>query len=214
MMASAALKGQKKALRKSITAILNTLTSSMIEEQSRAITEKVLSISAIRDCNSVSCYLSMESGEANTSAIVDALFRSDKTLYVPKIRSREGIMDFLQSCSADDLASFPPGTWGIREPGDLWEGKNRPSVLGCTANSLDVILLPGVAFDRSLSRLGHGKGYYDRFISSYVASGRNKPLLVGLCLREQLQATAVPIDESDWKLDLLVTPDEIIGSVQ
>ena len=89
----------------------------------------------------------------------------------------------------------------------------------------------GVAFDRSLSRLGHGKGYYDRFISSYIASGRNKPLLstfkfflisplrvliyygeiVGLGLREQLQTTAVPIDESDWKLDMLVTPDEVIG---
>ena len=133
-------------------------------------------------------------------------------------------------------------------------------VLGCTGESLDVILLPGififclsfnvdvtsflllpiffssgVAFDRSLSRLGHGKGYYDRFISSYIASGRNKPLLgmfnwsyitvirfvnilifwkiVGLSLREQLQSTAVPINETDWKLDILVTPDEVIGGL-
>ena len=160
-----------------------------------------------------------------------------KTLYVPKIRSKNGGMDFLRCYSTNDLASFPAGTWGIREPGDLWEGQNRstseslstipprpPSpreqkkkknslsedfappriVLSCTAESLDVILLPGkfyfilfycvfvlrmltsfcyltpssgVAFDRSLSRLGHGKGYYDRFISSYIASGRNKPLL-------------------------------------
>jgi len=40
-----------------------------------------------------------------------------------------------------------------------------------------MIILPGVAFDHTLSRLGHGKGYYDRFITSYVASGRTKPLL-------------------------------------
>jgi len=68
---------------------------------------------------------------------------------------------------------------------------------GC--ETLDMILLPGllfiglefsifqsasrstffagVAFDHSLSRLGHGKGYYDRFITSYVASGRSRPLL-------------------------------------
>jgi len=211
-----ALKGQKKALRKAVAATLNALTPSTVEEQSRAIMERVLSLSAIRECNSISCYVSMESGEANTSAIVDALLRSSKTLYVPKIRSNDGGMDFLRCYSADDLASFPAGTWGIREPGDLWEGQNRSSILSCTTESLDVILLPGVAFDRSLSRLGHGKGYYDRFISSYIASGRNKPLLVGLSLREQLQptGTAVPIDESDWKLDMLVTPDEVIGDVQ
>ena len=37
--------------------------------------------------------------------------------------------------------------------------------------------------------------------------------IVGLSLREQLQSTAVPIDESDWKLDMLVTPDEVIGGL-
>lgn len=36
-------------------------------------------------------------------------------------------MDFSRCYSADDLASFPAGTWGIREPGDLWEGQNRSS---------------------------------------------------------------------------------------
>jgi len=208
-----ALKGQKRALRKAVAATLNALTSSTVEEQSRAISERVLSLPAFRECNSISCYLSMESGEVKTSALVDAIFQSSKKLYVPKIRSKDGGMDFLRCYSPDDLASFPAGTWGIREPGDLWEGQNRSSILGCTGESLDVILLPGVAFDRSLSRLGHGKGYYDRFISSYIASGRKKPLLVGLGLREQLQPTAVPIDKSDWKLDILVTPDEVIGDV-
>jgi hypothetical protein len=53
--------------------------------------------------------------------------KKGKTLYVPKIRSKNGGMDFLRCYSEDDLASFPAGTWGIREPGDLWEGKNRSS---------------------------------------------------------------------------------------
>ena len=48
---------------------------------------------------------------------------------------------------------------------------------GCIFLFLLFFSSSGVAFDRSLSRLGHGKGYYDRFISSYAASGRNKPLL-------------------------------------
>ena len=91
----------------------------------------------------------MEVGEVKTSAIIDAIFQSGeyslihpfftlscegftkekkgKKLYVPKIRSKDGVMDFLRCHSVDDLASFPAGTWGIREPGDLWEGKNRSS---------------------------------------------------------------------------------------
>jgi hypothetical protein len=67
---------------------------------------------------------------------------------------------------------------------------------------LDVVLLPGecmlsffgrmlkntwlgVAFDRSLSRLGHGKGYYDSFVSTYVSSGRKRPLLSKLAYISQ-----------------------------
>ena len=71
-------------------------------------------------------------------------------------------------------------------------------VTDANCESLDLILLPstlrfqsskngtntrryqGVAFDRNLSRLGHGKGFYDRFISSYVSSGHPRPLL-GMC---------------------------------
>ena len=106
-----ALKGQKMALRKTVAATLDALTSSMVEEQcmcasvsfflffccslgviltqslffflsepARAITERVLSLPAFRDCNYISCYLSMESGEAITLAIVDAIFQSSEHL--------------------------------------------------------------------------------------------------------------------------------------
>ena len=46
---------------------------------------------------------------------------------------------------------------------------------------LDVILLPAVAFSRDFARLGHGKGYYDRFITSYHGVFHHKPVL-GLCV--------------------------------
>lgn len=92
--------------------------------------------------------------------------------------------------------------------------------------------LAGVAFDSSLSRLGHGKGYYDRFISSYVAAAkRPRPLLgsslhitfsqyhahtnisVALSLQQQLlEAGQVPVTDRDWKLDMIVTPKEIIAN--
>lgn len=94
-----------------------------------------------------------------------------------------------------------------------------------------------MAFDCSLSRLGHGKGYYDRFITRYAAAhGGKRPLLgtctyvvrikkgaaeadttnantVGLALREQiLDAGKIPMDEYDWKVDAIVSPDGILGA--
>ncbi|PPQ81673.1 hypothetical protein CVT25_013351 [Psilocybe cyanescens] len=166
----------------------------------------------------------MPTGEVRTAAIVDAILHADKTLFVPKIQTKDGTMDFLRIHSPADLASLPAGTWGIKEPEESWEGQIRSRVLGSPSEPLDVILLPGVAFDRTLSRLGHGKGYYDRFITAYTntaasssssstsaSSAHPKPLLVGLGLREQiLPSGQVPVGEHDWKMDVLITPDETI----
>ncbi|PPQ96124.1 hypothetical protein CVT26_004759 [Gymnopilus dilepis] len=208
---SATLKAQKKLLRKNLAATLNRLDPTIIEEQSRSIVDRVLRLPAFERCRSISCYLSMPAGEVRTDVLVQAILRSGRKLFVPKIHTTSGTMDFLRVYSLDDLASFPSGAWGIKEPPETWQGEKRDEVLGSATESLDVILLPGVAFDRGLSRLGHGKGYYDRFIASYVSTTRPKPLLVGLGLREQLlDHGQVPVGEHDWRLDVLITPDQTI----
>lgn len=120
-------------------------------------------------------------------------------------------MDCFEIYSEEDLESLPSGTWGIKEPDPLYDGKARANALEEQTEQLDVILLPAVAYDRSFSRLGHGKGYYDRFIAAYTSRGRRRPLLVGLSLREQLlESGAIPMSDFDWKVDVVVTPDEIL----
>jgi len=76
---------------------------------------------------------------------------------------------------------------------------------------LDVIFMPGVAFDRAFARLGHGKGYYDRFINAYTSERAHRPLLVALALREQIVPTGqIPMSEHDIPVDVIVSPDEVI----
>jgi len=152
----------------------------------------------------------MPSREVDTSLLVSEILGRGRSLFVPKIKSKEGHMDFLKIYGQDDLESLPSGVWGIKEPGEQWQGSLRRSALEDASEELDMILMPGVAFDLSLSRLGHGKGYYDRFITSYMSSHRRRPLLVALSLREQI-IDNVPIGDHDWKVDLVITPDEIIG---
>jgi len=207
------LRANKKVLRKAIEARLRDLPLSALQEQSQAITAHIMSSPFFLRCKSVSCYLSMPNGEVDTSVLVSEILRAGKTLYVPRIDcTTPSHMELLQIEDLDDLRSLPSGTWGIKEPGPEWiGGRRRPNVLDESCEGLELILVPGVAFDRSLSRLGHGKGYYDRFISSYTAL-RPQPLLVALALRQQIIDGEVPIGAHDWKMDMVVGPDGIIGA--
>ncbi|KAJ7461716.1 5-formyltetrahydrofolate cyclo-ligase [Mycena galericulata] len=226
-MAALALKAEKKILRKAMFLKLRDLSPAYIQDQSKALTARVLALPSFMQSTAVSCYLSMPTGEIDTFSLVREILRSGKTLFVPKIdTTSEGRMEFFQIYDEEDLDSLPAGVWGIKEPDRLRNGRPRASGM-CwpfqesaiishifsSANDvgLDMILVPGLAFDRSLSRLGHGKGYYDRFITVYAADTRPPPLLVGLALREQLlDANAVPTGAHDWKMDHIVTGEEVL----
>ncbi|KAH7886994.1 5-formyltetrahydrofolate cyclo-ligase [Phlebopus sp. FC_14] len=203
----------KRALRKAVTATLNDLSLADVQAQSEAIASKILALPAFQSCKAISCYLSMPTAEVQTTAVIMSILAdSGKRLSVPSIAAKDGYMDFVRLHDVNDLQSMPLGLWGIPQPTLEWQNEKRQSILDSSCDNLDVILMPGVAFDRSLSRLGHGKGYYDRFLSSYITEGsRPRPLLVALALRQQfLDAGRVPVTERDWSVDIVVTPDEVI----
>ncbi|MEI6279846.1 MAG: 5-formyltetrahydrofolate cyclo-ligase [Verrucomicrobiae bacterium] len=87
-----------------------------------------------------------------------------------------------------------PGRFGILEP------RQTAPPAGI---SFDLILVPGMAFDREGRRLGRGRGYYDRFLAS--ATG----LVAGVCFDDQL-APAVPHEPHDARMDAVITPSEIV----
>ncbi|KAH9954585.1 5-formyltetrahydrofolate cyclo-ligase family-domain-containing protein [Russula dissimulans] len=171
-MPTAALTSRKRALRKSISSIIRALSHDDVRTQSGAITSRVLSADWFNNAKTVGCYLSMPSGEVDTSAIAAAILHSGKNLFVPRVDTvlpLPGGMDVFKIYDNDDLRELPSGVWGIKEPAFQYRDTPRIKATDQDSDPLDVILIPGVAFDRSLSRLGHGKGYYDRFLSSYSA---------------------------------------------
>lgn len=83
-------------------------------------------------------------------------------------------------------------------------------------DGLDLILAPGVAFDQTGGRLGHGKGYYDRYLLRAQEwanrHGVPAPVTVALALRQQVLPSTerVPTDERDRVLDGIISPDGTI----
>ncbi|KAJ8507688.1 hypothetical protein ONZ45_g9970 [Pleurotus djamor] len=208
-MMAAALQAQKRALRKSMSEILRTITAEDIHSQSLDIAHHLSQLPSYQSARRISCFLNMPTGKA---------------LFVPRIdKSTPGRMDLLRIYSTADLSRLKPGTWGIREPEafmtveETGESQRRQNALDEDCDDLDVILVPGVAFDHTLSRLGHGKGYYDRYINNYVGLGRKKPVLVALALRQQLlnadggsSANIIPMGQFDRKMDYIVSADGIL----
>jgi len=64
---------------------------------------------------------------------------------------------------------------------------------------LDMIIVPGLAFDKHGNRLGQGSGWYDRFLAKYPKSYK-----IGLCYKEQLVDYDLPVEEHDIKMDEVV----------
>jgi 5-formyltetrahydrofolate cyclo-ligase len=81
---------------------------------------------------------------------------------------------------------------GYRQP-----GPNAPNV---SPRTVEVVLVPGVLFDRRGGRLGHGKGYYDRLLGSM----RPRPYLIGVTLDRRV-VPQIPVDKDDIRMDALIT---------
>ena len=101
-------------------------------------------------------------------------------------------MEYFRVNSTEDLSI---GTFNVREPNE-----------SCLSNSseINLIFVPGVAFDNNGNRIGHGKGYYDRYLSNTTA------IKVGICFESQL-VNSIPTEDHDIQMDYVITEKQILS---
>ena len=137
----------------------------------------------------------MPRSELSTGDIVRHAFAHDKEVFVPYIynlnsqeRSKPvSVMDMVSLHSKSDFESLDRDAWGIpsvaensigrrerilditdtEDGSHERESQNENSSRKTEEGRLDLIIMPGVAFDKGLARLGHGKGFYDVFLERY-----------------------------------------------
>lgn len=192
------LRQAKQALRKQMRSQLAALSPENVTLQSSKVTENLVKHPAFTSARSISVYVSMAHSEVTTEDICRRALEQGKRLYVPRFATAvpntttgaaaasvapsataapvgatkfDTDMRMLRVADWSDFEAMVLNRWGIREPADTYNEEQREDALiGATGgNGLDLILAPGVAFDAWGGRLGHGKGYYDRYIASAVA---------------------------------------------
>lgn len=155
-----------------------------------AVCEQVAASDAYRRARTVALYLPFRGEVSLVSLLAD-----DKVFALP--RTHGGNRGAPQSLTFHEYAGGPleRHAWGFDEPPAA-----APLV---AASELDLILVPGLAFDAAGGRLGYGRGYYDSYLTQASASG-SRPFSVGVTFTPLL-LPAVPVDEHDVRMDAVVT---------
>jgi 5-formyltetrahydrofolate cyclo-ligase len=152
---------------------------------SRAAQQALIGSPVFQDAACIALY-SPTRGEVETAMLFSAARRAGKKVCYPRVVGER--MVFIE---VDDLASLGKGAFGLLEP---QEGP------GVSVADLQLMVVPGVAFDRSGHRLGYGKGFYDRELHSVGFSG----VLIGLCYGFQL-LDRLPVEAHDVPVACLVS---------
>ena len=182
------MKEAKAALRREVKARIAALDGTYIAESDAGIMENVLSMPEFAAAGMVFAYLSVDR-ECDTRQIVEKLLAEGRHAALPRSR-RGGAMDFALYDGA-----LVEGLYGIPEPP---EGAERVE-----PTPGDLMLVPALCCDRRGMRLGHGAGYYDRYLA-----GR-RVFTACLC-RERLLMEKVPADWNDLAVACVITERGII----
>jgi len=166
------------------------------EARGRQIQEAVHLIDRFTSARVVSSYVGVKS-EVATQQLIGHLLFHGTTVAVPW---REG--EELALVRLEALEELAPSSFGLLEPSPGICGSPDRELL---ANACDVLIIPGLAFDRTGARLGYGRGYYDRLLRRV----RPDALRIGLAFDCQVVET-VPTGPTDERVHLVVTEEELI----
>jgi 5-formyltetrahydrofolate cyclo-ligase len=166
---------EKIALRRRMRILRESQPPDIARKRSRSAQARLAGTAHWKNARSVALYAACQ-GELSVDMLMENAWKNGRTVYLPRVRRREsGVMDFVPCGS---LTQLVPAAFGLREPPENLPGYGAEEA-GRTFTP-DILVVPGLAFDRRGARLGFGGGYYDRFLRR-LANCR----CVGICFEFQ-----------------------------
>jgi 5-formyltetrahydrofolate cyclo-ligase len=184
------LAARKTDLRTRMRALRDSIPPLERERLGRAVADRLFGLQDIRAARTVMVFYSFGS-EIPTAGIVDRLSAEAKRVLLPFFD--DGAMAAAEVRSGEELLAT---TYGPKEP------SSREPV---DPGDIDVVITPGLAFDRRGYRLGYGGGHYDRYLSGVGPRTRR----IGIAFHLQL-VDEVPREPGDRRIDLLITDREAL----
>lgn len=178
----------KRRLRKQLLERRNALSENERTEFSLTITNAVLHDERIKRAQYVHCYLSFAS-EVKTRQLIEVLWEQGKTVFAPIVIGSELLHSVITS-----ETEFVPDSYGIPTPVHTDYIQTKELLLAKN----DCVIVPVVGFDAKGARLGYGKGFYDRFLTTTDAFRCGVAFSCQLC-------DEIPTDEFDMVMDMIIT---------
>ena len=179
----------KNQLRDDILEKRNSLPKEEVTSKSRNIEERLFNLDPYKKSRTVMLFVSFNN-EVYTHDMIKKSF-GKKNVVIPKVMQQEiepsVIIDF------DSL--IPAGKFGILEPIEIMK---------IAYKNIDLVLVPGIAFDSGGHRIGYGFGYYDKFLKKVP-----KAVKVGLAFDFQI-VDRIPAEEHDVPVDFIITEKRVI----
>ncbi len=193
-------KRQRKQLRDSLRYLRRNLLVDDQQAASNAVYELIVRQDFFMSATNLAFYISFD-GELDPKQILQEAINQGKSCYLPIIpKSSENEMNF---GLYDQETLLKESKWGIQEP--------LPHGSLISPFDLEVVFVPLVGFDDKCSRLGMGKGLYDKTFNFKDQNSSIQPLLVGLA-HECQHVQEIPTEKWDVRLDLIVTGERIYRS--
>lgn len=165
-----------------------SLSAEEIQRRSLAVQQRVISLGDFIRAGTLALYSAFR-GEVETGRLMQEGFSRGKRVVFPRVSEER--LDFV---AVDSSTVFHPGPWGVAEPA---AGRT------VAVTEIDLMVLPGLAFDRRCFRLGWGKGYYDRVLDNYQG------VCLGLAYDFQI-LPELPIREGERPLDFVVSEETVL----
>lgn len=183
----------KSDIRKTILDKRNSISPLDIVNNSRIISNSVISTKEYQSSFSVGIYYSIGS-EVKTFDIIKHSLENKKEIALPRVIDSTKIQFFKIMEDKFEKIKFTKGKYGI------FENSMSTTII----DKIDLLIIPGIAFDLKGYRIGYGKGYYDRFLSL----GKSK-CIMGLSYESQI-INGIPNNEHDIPVDIIITEKRII----